>query len=234
MPNKNWKSVEPVSLADAAAHFHPRDWKDYAAEVEQEFDRRSPYRGTDRDPALESKRLVAIRDTAIEIAHKESIEALWIDIQKGKLILAGFPDRGDVGLRVIPNHVLDDPDRSLNFPKGKVCGSGVCFANVRVLTASEAKNVPEFCGANEKQSERPEPQKVAKGTPGAKPKWNWTGANQEMMGLANSSDCLPHPQAAVERHIMNWFVDHYDDSPAESEIRKFVVDRLPENYRDIE
>ncbi len=35
MPKKNRKSVEPVSLTVADAHFHPRDCEDYVDEVDE-------------------------------------------------------------------------------------------------------------------------------------------------------------------------------------------------------
>lgn len=232
MPKKIRKPVEPVSLPEASQYFYPRDWKDFTAKVEQEFDRKSLYRGPDPDPARESKRQLAISLTAIEYAHAESMKAFWIDVQKGKLILVGYLIPGDGRLLQIPNHALDDPDSSFDFKKAKISGSGLCFVNVGVLTASEAKNVPEFCGAKEELPEGPAFPRARKGKPGRQRIWNWDAANRDMIRLANTPDGLPSPQAAIEKHIQNWFLAHYNDSPAESQIRKFVVDRLPENYRD--
>ena len=162
------------------------------------------------------------------------MKAFWIDVQKGKLILVGYLIPGDGRLLQIPNHALDDPDSSFDFKKAKISGSGLCFVNVGVLTASEAKNVPEFCGAKEEQPERPGPPKVSKGTPGRKPKWDWIGAERELVTLANTIDGLPYPQAAIEKHIRRWFLKYYADEPQKSEIRKFLINRLPVNYRDSE
>ena len=69
-----------------------------------------------------------------------------------------------------------------------------------------------------------------KGKRGPKPKWDWESATRELMGLANSPDGLPEPQARIEDHIAEWFLDNFDEQPSESMIRKFVADRLPPDY----
>ncbi len=233
MPKKNRKSVEPVSLASAPAHFHPRDSKDFVASVEEKLRTKSlviPAKGSE---AEKRHKLVAVC-TAREHAKAASGEAVWADIQQGKLILVGYSDRGDGNLVQVPRHILEDPGRSISFPKGQVSGSGLRFLNVGVLKPSEAKTVPEFCGAKEERPERPEPSKVSKGTPGRKPKWDWVGAERDLVTVANPIDGLPYPQAAIEKHIRAWFLQHYADEPQKSEIRKFLINRLPVNYRNSE
>ncbi len=243
MPKKNRKSVEPVSLTVADAHFHPRDWEDYVDEVDEwrvnektnRYFRqaRSPGRAVlqaDFDYVHEAY----IKEAAVDIANCKSEEACWDDVENGKLVLVGHLDMGDGRLWRIPKYVWTDPTAFENSRKGRVSGCGLDFVNVGILKASEAKNVPEFCGAKEDQSERPESPKVAKGTRGRKPKWDWKGASREIVTLASTIDGLPPLQAAIERHIKNWFQDRYDGCPAASQIRDFVVYHLPDNYRDAE
>lgn len=71
-----------------------------------------------------------------------------------------------------------------------------------------------------------------KGKKGRKAKWDWNSATRELMGLANSPDGLPITQAQIEEHMAQWFLNEFGKTPSESSIRKFVVDRLPPNYRD--
>jgi hypothetical protein len=74
--------------------------------------------------------------------------------------------------------------------------------------------------------------RAPKGKRGRKPKWDWDGAAREMMRIADSLDGLPKVQADLERLITDWFESNNEGrSPAESEIRKFVVKRLPPDYR---
>lgn len=243
MPRKNRKSVEPVSLPVAEAHFHPRDWEDYVDEADEwRVDEKTnryfrqvlaPGRGVHRAD-WDYMREVYIKEAAVDIANCESEKACWDDVENGKLVLVGYRDTGDGRLWRIPKYVWTDPSAFENWRKGRVSGCGLDFVNVGVLKSVDAKKVPEFCGAKKEQPEGSEPPKVPKGTPGRKTTWDWNGASREMVTLAHTADGLPHPQAAVENHIMQWFLDHYDGQPAESQIRKFVVEHLPENYRNSE
>lgn len=227
MPKKIRNSVEPVPLAEAPQYFFPRDWKDYIAKVKIPNLRRP-----DADPARVSERQKVIRLTAIEFALVDSNEAFWTDIPKGNLIFVGYPDRGDGGLRRIPNHVLYDPDRSLDFPKGKISGSGLCFVNVGVLKASEAKNVPEFSREGKGLLDGSQFPQITKGKPGPKQKWDWDAAARELVKLAEESDELPWPKAKIVNHLADWFSATYGDSPADSLLREKLGKWLPIDYHD--
>ena len=232
MAKKNRKPVDPVSLPKAAQYFHPRDWKDFTVKVEQEFDKVSRVKGPHPDPAVETRRQVAIRDTAMNYAHTESFNAFWLDIQKGKLILVGYLKPGDGRLLQIPNHALDDPNSSFDFKKAKISGSGLYFVNVGVLKAADAENVPEFSEAKEEQPERPDLPKASKGKPGPKPKWDWDAAAREMVTLAEKSGGLPWPKAKIVEHLAGWFSETYNEIPADSLLREHVGKWLPLDYHD--
>jgi hypothetical protein len=63
---------------------------------------------------------------------------------------------------------------------------------------------------------------LPKRRPGRKQKWDWDGAVAHLMAIANTPDGLPETQADMERLVGDWFVDNFDDSPAESTIREKV------------
>ena len=159
MPKKNRKSVEPVSLTVADAHFHPRDWEDYVDEVDEwrvnektnRYFRqaRSPGRAVlqaDFDYVHEAY----IKEAAVDIANCKSEEACWDDVENGILVLVGYRPR-DHRLWRIPKYVWTDPTAFENSDKGRLSGCGLDFVNVGMLKASEAKKVPEFSGRRRSQ-----------------------------------------------------------------------------------
>ena len=244
MPKKNRKSVEPVSLRDAPEHFHWRDGRDYVHEVDEmrvvEKTRRYMRQamaagGSEYFDAVRER---YIRGAAIRIAQRESWKAFGDDVGNGILVLVGYLNTGDGRLWRIPKYVWTDPSAFEDWRKGRLSGCGLDFVNVGVLKPSEAKTVPEFCGAKEEQPERPEAarsiersDRAPKGTPGRTPTWDWDAARREMMRLANSPDGLPEPQAEIEKHIAKWFVTKTRSHPAESTIRVFIGKNLPPDYR---
>lgn len=159
MPKKTRKSVEPVSLAVAPQHFHPRDWKDYLVEVEERWiDEKTnryliqvtaagfhPYaiHISEHFAHLREAYIKDWKETAVDIANHKSEKAFWDDIKKGKLVLVGCRNPGDGRLLQIPNFVLTDPTVFENWRKGWVSGCGLSFVNVGVLKAAEAEKVPE-------------------------------------------------------------------------------------------
>ncbi len=164
MPKKNRKSVEPVSLPLAPAHFHPRDWKDYVHEIdERRVDEKtsryliqaeaSGIRPSEfLDPGYDDDvREHYIKDAAVRIANYESEKACWYDFRTGKLILVGYRDTGDGRLWRIPKYVWTDPSGSEDWRKGRLSGCGLCFFNVEVLEAAEAEKVPEFSNRRRSQ-----------------------------------------------------------------------------------
>jgi hypothetical protein len=72
----------------------------------------------------------------------------------------------------------------------------------------------------------------SKGKPGRKAKWDWDAASRELMRLACSKEGLPKTQAEIEQHLADWFLDNFDDHPAESATRDFLAKRLPPDYHD--
>lgn len=246
MPKKNRKSVEPVSLAIAAAHFHPRDWEDYVDEIDQmwvsekmaQFKIRAMRNNISSDSSndwfFDDARKGYIKEAAVPFANRESRFALGADLKSGKLVLVGYRDTGDGCLWRVPEYVWTDPSAADDWRKARVSGCGLCFVNVGVLTASEAKNVPEFCGAKEEQPERPEPPKASKGKPGPKPKWDWDAAAREVETLAEKSGGLPWPKAKIVGHLADWFSETYNEIPADSLLRDHVGKWLPLDYHDRE
>ena len=248
MPRKNRKSVEPVSLSAAPQHFHRRDWNDYIIEVEEKWidEGTNPY-------LIEAKRIgntpysihifehlaylrepyiKDLKEAAVDIANHKSEEAFWDDVKNGKLVLVGYRDPGDGRLWQIPKFVLKDPSAFENWRKERVSGCGLYFVNVGGLKSSEAKTVPEFCGAKEEQPERPEPPKASKGKRGPKPKWDWDAATRELVTLAEKSGGLPWPKAKIVKHLADWFSETYNDIPADSLLRDRVTEWLPIDYHD--
>ena len=102
------------------------------------------------------------------------------------------------------------------------------YSDIRVLRPEDVA----FDTGRQHQPEEKKPYAPPKGKPGRKPKWDWDAAGRELMTLANSLDGLPHPQAAIEKHLSDWFMEKYGDHPSESRIREEVVKRLPPNYHD--
>lgn len=91
------------------------------------------------------------------------------------------------------------------------------------------KDLAEFLGGDVAPEKRPS--KSPAGKPGRYAKWDWVGAARYLVELAHHPDGLPTPQAAIERRLMEWFVKYYRDHPVQSQIREFVRDRLPSDYR---
>ena len=168
MSKKNRKSGEPVSLAVASAHFHPRDWEDYVHEVDKIWLAEKMHQLTIRamvaeivfdssnDAYFDDMRERYIKEAAVRIANYNSEKACWYDFRTGKLILVGYRDTGDDRLWRIPKYVWTDPSGSEDWRKGRLSGGGLCFFNVGVLEPAEAEKVPEF-------SYRRRSQKVEKG-----------------------------------------------------------------------
>jgi len=157
MPKKNRKSVKPVSLAFAAAYFHPRDWKDYVHEIDErrvdektaQYLRIAYLRGNAPDPSEDPDyddyvREAYLKEVAVPFANRESRKALGGDFIDGKLVLVGYRDTGDGRLWRIPEYVWTDPSAVDDWRKGRISGCGLCFFNVGVLEAAEAEKVPEF------------------------------------------------------------------------------------------
>ncbi len=69
MPKKIRKSVEPVSLPFAPAHFHPRDWEDYVHEVDKIW-------------LAEKMHRLTIRAMVAEIVFDSSNEAYFDDMRE--------------------------------------------------------------------------------------------------------------------------------------------------------
>lgn len=56
-------------------------------------------------------------------------------------------------------------------------------------------------------------------------KWDWNGALIALIRKANEPDGLPTghgAQASIERHLSDWFVFHYGEQPAASQIRHYA------------
>ena len=101
---------------------------------------------------------------------------------------------------------------------------GVAF-NVRL----DADNLPGLGNTNpaDSQASLTLPDQNAGHAPtGRRPKWDWEGAIAHIVAIANQVDGLeglsngPFRQADVEREISEWFVGHFGEAPATSEVRK--------------
>lgn len=57
---------------------------------------------------------------------------------------------------------------------------------------------------------------------GRPPKWDWGEFDDHVRGRLESEEGLPPTQADFEEEMANWFMEHYDDHPAVSQIRKRV------------
>lgn len=176
------------------------------------------------------------RDIALsdcKIAREAICSNLLAKLQAGELIAIGYvigPAGRDLDtpMRQIPGDVLSD--RKLIIKRGKktISGNWLTFGDVRVCMPTDFQE----CNDGDKNLvSEPANSAPPKGKAGRKARWDWETANREMMRLANSPDGLPHPQAALEKHFAEWFIENYKDSPVESAIRDFVTKRLPSNYR---
>lgn len=68
-------------------------------------------------------------------------------------------------------------------------------------------------------------QSVERSRKGRPPIWDWHGATAHLLGIAQTPDGLPTgagSQAAIEREVATWFTTTTGNSPAPSQIRKYV------------
>ncbi|MCH7540793.1 MAG: hypothetical protein IH999_10425 [Proteobacteria bacterium] len=236
MPKKNRKSVEPVSLPAAPAHFHWRDGRDYVHEVNERrvAEKTKQYmRQTMAAEYFDDVREGYIREAAIHIAKRESWKAFWDDVWNGKLVLVGYRDTGDGRLWRIPKYVWTDPTAFEDWRKGWLSGCGLDFVNVGVLKPSEAETVHEFCGAKEGQPERPvaarsiEPSdRASKERPrferrGAPRKYDWDDFMAELARCIHDEG-VPAKQAELERKMLQWCENTWDIQPGLSTIRSRI------------
>ena len=156
-------------------------------------------------------------------------------LQDGSLIAVGTkePPTDELARKPINAGWWSRDDVEVNFEKGKLLRivdhkPVLVFSNIRVWRPEDVA----FDTGRQHPPEKKKPCAPLKGKPGRTPKWDWDGAGRELMMLANSPDGLPYPQAAIEKHLSDWFMERCGDHPSESHIRKEVVKRLPPNYHD--
>lgn len=72
-----------------------------------------------------------------------------------------------------------------------------------------------------KKNERETQERARGGRPAI---WDWDGATQEMVRVANTPDGLPDKQADMIRHLSEWFSKNHKDGnqPDEGQIKKHV------------
>lgn len=148
------------------------------------------------------------------------------------LLADGIKEPKDHALtrKVLPRDWWRQPDVEMDTAKSSLwkltTSERVCtFSDIRIV--APAATVQETADAQPQQ----DPPRT-KGNPGRKASWDWDAATRELVRLANSPDGLPNPQAAIESHFANWFLEEFGDHPSESAIRKFVRNRLPPGYHE--
>ncbi|WP_146201963.1 hypothetical protein [Teichococcus aestuarii] len=82
-----------------------------------------------------------------------------------------------------------------------------------VASSAQTKSSPEASASAE-----PSAATVPKG--GRPAKWDWDAFWVEVVRLANTPDGLPETQAELHRIMMDWCMNSWNNTPADSEIRK--------------
>ena len=173
-------------------------------------------------------------------------------LQKGVIVGFGYrvPEGDHVGGYPVPIPSEFWTFLRINFETGEAAGGGMLYCGLKFSFKSEVEGedweivVEQINSAldslrtHEKpvpasKEIKPEHPKALPGRPGRPVKWDWVAANRYLIEIANHPDGLPRPQTAIETKIKDFFSEHDPDGnyPSESQIRKFVAERLPSNYR---
>ena len=179
----------------------------------------------DRPSPIPPEEVVAVRKRIEEQARR-----LITWLRDGTLVAEGTKEPPDHGLdRVkIPPAWWDRAGVDMDVDNNTLCSGPLgretlIFSGISVPAPEAAvQKVADIRSRDE--SLRP------KGKPGRPRKWDWPGAERELKRLAKAKGGLPHPQRLVEDYIKNWFLEKYDNHPADSSVRKFVRKHLPSGY----
>lgn len=72
------------------------------------------------------------------------------------------------------------------------------------------------------QAEKSRPKSLVKNTGGRPTEYDWDSFTMEIIRIANTPDGLPDAQAELIRSMQQWFLDKFQQEPAESSIKSKV------------
>lgn len=152
-------------------------------------------------------------------------------LRNGVIDAEGIAGQNGTGSKrdVTPREFWSDPDSEIGFTNNRL--RRITASKRRIVYSDVRIAEPASMPLEYDEDERAKGLAPPKGKAGRKPRWDWVSAGRELMRLANSPDGLPPDQADIERYMIEWFEEKFGESPSVSQIRKFIVERLPPDYR---